>query len=159
MKTNLLTSAVVAASVLAGAAHAENTRTNVPSELVAEVLANASSKSGEIAVAQVEGTNTYIVYLKTRGTCGSGGCRAQVWQKTDTGFESVDRLPVGHLPIREMPRENGAVKLSITSYDNNGQMKTIPVIAGADGFEANWTKTVNASAGRVLISQDMLKQF
>lgn len=158
MNTNLFITGMVAASVLASAVHAENGQ-NVPDELFTQALAQTSAESGQIAAVKLNNEGQYLVYIKSSRTCGSGGCRAQVWQKTDGGFQLIEKLPVGFLPIRDLSTSQNTSVLGVTAYDKAGPAQIIPVTEAQEGYEANWDSPLPAEAGKNLITQSMLISF
>jgi len=158
MKLNLFIVGMVVASVLASTANAENGQ-NVPDELFTQALAQTSAESGQIAAVKLNNEGQYLVYIKSSRTCGSGGCRAQVWEKTESGFQMVEKLPVGFLPIRDLSTKQNASILGVTVYDKAGPATIVPVTETQNGYEANWDASLPAETGKQLITQNMLISF
>lgn len=121
------------------------------------------SDSGKIAAASIGGSDIYVVYMRTRGHCGSGGCRAQLWTMENGFPERLDLLPVGHLPIVLMdPSEPGTLGLGVTYYDINAgpEGQIVPVTVGTNGVvEWDWDNLKPMSDGVPILTEDYLESF
>lgn len=131
----------------------------VPGDLLREVIAQSESESGQIAAVALNDSGTFLVYLKSEGTCGTGGCSAEIWQKTESGYQMTGDLPASFLPLRELPMQNGKMQIGITIHEKAGRAQIVRVSETDDGYEADWNHALARDAGKPLISQDMLSSF
>ena len=70
----------------------------VRAELLAELIRD-SSPDTSIAVKRVPGTKVLVSYKRGPSTCGSGGCRPEVWRVIEGRPVSLGKLTVGFLPL------------------------------------------------------------
>jgi hypothetical protein len=58
----------------------------------------------------------YVIYIKSGGWCGSGGCHALIVTKVDGRFEPLGFLPATELPIlAERPRGQADAELIVST--------------------------------------------
>lgn len=172
MKMTKLMAVLMATSVVSASAYAETSQQRqpaqtqaraatptVPAGLISKAIAQNSEKTGRVAAAPL-GSGRFIVYLKTQNNCGTGGCGADIWAFNGKDYQRVGDLPVGYLPIRQLPEtDNGMPRLAITVYEKAGPATLVPVIFNGREYMADWSKTLPANSGKVILSDNMLKAF
>ena len=170
--TSLVIAILVASSTASIASQANNaafaadlekrTSDSLPGEVRIAAINSLDHPSGEIAGAKVGNSDTYVVFVRTNGLCGSGGCRAQIWARTSTGLVQKAPLPVGHLPIVRLPESDmGMPLLGVTVYPSIDSEGAILPVAfdGTDYTLSDWENLLPRDAGEPIITSEMMTQF
>lgn len=125
------------------------------------VLQDRSDMTGSIGIAPVGTSGLFVVYVRSRFACGSGGCRPQVWKFTDHGPQKVGEMGVGHLPIVLLPddRSGSPVNLGITQWDSNGIGYEISAPFDASQDTNGISRQFSMGTGTVILSEEMLEEF
>lgn len=136
---------------------------DVFSDLPASIREAAISDKveGEVAGARIPGTDTFVVYVKAAGLCGSGGCRAQIWTFEGETPVRKESLPVGFLPISILAEtDNGMPRLGISV--NGQELEPETLMVGFDGETyalTEWDNLVGENEGQLIVSHRMLETF
>lgn len=170
--SRVLSLALVAASIaITGPASAEpaeqsaavSSMAPLPNEIRHAAIAESIADTGLIAGAQIGSTNHYIVYLKTNMNCGSGGCRAQIWELGANGPTQKESLPVGFLPIYVLPQlDSGQPRLAVTIPHKGEELGTVPLVVAYDGenyLDYRVDEKIDTDLARPLVTSDMLTAF
>lgn len=173
MKT-FIKSAMIASLALGVAGYGAG---SVPSEAMAQTrsepakssalpdsIRNAAIKgqaSGKVAGARIGNTDFFVVYVKSTGLCGSAGCRAQIWAREGSKYVRKQSLPVGYLPVSVLPQsDKGMPRLGISVDDENLRPATLVVAFDGKNYSlSDWDNLLPANAGKVIVSDKMLKSF
>lgn len=138
-----------------------------PAELRQAVLASLQDRDpegapphGDYAIARIGTTDHYVVYIRTPGSCGSGGCVPHIWTKEGTTYRPKQSLTVSHLPIVQLPQsDHGMPRLGISVFNKNRVSMMITPVR-FDGAQYTATlRELRGNAGRPLITEDMLTAF
>jgi len=147
----------VPASVEAG----ETDPSVLPTRIRQAAIDTRSGSEGRIAGARIGDSDFYVVFLETTYGCGSGGCRAQIWEYNERGLKQHPSLPAGHLPITMLPQEkNGKPSLGLTVSNEDVALVILPITFGGTSYtEWDWTKLLPADSGQTLINARSLEPF
>lgn len=135
----------------------------LPEKIRSAAIDASIADTGLIAGAQIGSTNHYIVYLKTNMNCGSGGCRAQIWELRANGPVQKESLPVGFLPIYVLPQlDSGLPRLAVTIPHKGEELGTVPLAVAYDGenyLDYRVDEKIDTDLARPLVTSDMLTAF
>ncbi len=142
-------------------AQAQNAQASsqLPAELRKAAIATLFEEdTGQIAGAQINNTPYYIVYMKTRYNCGTGGCRAQIWKKEGNRFIEKEALTVGFLPIVLLPHvDNGMQRIGVSSESDDGRLAILPIAFDGQNYATDLPNNlVTPTSGKPIVTTEML---
>lgn len=144
---------------LAQTKQANAAHSTLPDSVKRAAIATRSS-SGMIAGARIGRTNHFVVYIKTPSGCGSGGCRAQIWELNGHHAIRKEPIAVGHLPIVALPEvDNGMPRIGVSTITHAGA-RILPIAYDGQNYSvAMQDNLLPPKAGRPLITTSMLEAY
>ena len=135
-------------------------RSELPETVKQAAIADLSSK-GHIAGARIGDSEHFVVYIRTPGNCGSGGCRAQIWTLDGDRPVRKESIAVGRLPIVLLPEvDNGMPRIGITTTTRDFKLAVLPIAYDGQNYGASmWDDLLAADAGQPLITASMLEPY
>lgn len=119
------------------------------------------SSSGELAGARIGTSNLFVVYISSRGGCGSGGCRAQIWALENGQAVRRGTIAVGRLPIILLPQlDNGMPRIGVTTRTQDSRIATLPIAYDGSSYTIElWDHLLPLNVGPPLITASMLEAY
>lgn len=132
----------------------------LPNSIKRAAIATRSS-SGMLGGARIGKTDHFVVYIQTTSGCGSGGCRAQIWELEGRQVTRKESLAVGRLPIVLLPEiDNGMPRLGVTTGTGSSGARILPIAYDGENYSVAMEDDLLArSAGKPLITNAMLKPY
>lgn len=131
----------------------------LPAAVMDAIRATLNGETVMVAGVRIEGSDLYVVYVRNRGFCGSGGCRAQIWRHDRQVTERLEPLPVGRLPIVRLQNgDDGNVRLGVTVSDATTDPYLLGVELNAEGWDPDgWSADLATHIGTPILSRPMLQ--
>ncbi|QAY80306.1 hypothetical protein [Sphingosinicella sp. BN140058] len=150
----------------ASVAQARNTpasqvNSTFPDSIKRAAIASSEGEHGSIAGTRIANTNYFVVYIKSQGWCGSGGCRAQIWTLAGGRPVRKESISVGYLPIVLLPGvDNGMPRIGVTTVAAGNRLAILPIAFDGQSYtNAMHDNLLTPNSGKPILTQAMLRPF
>lgn len=132
----------------------------LPASIMRAAVATRSDESGQIAGTRIANSNHFIVYIRTLRGCGSGGCRAQIWNVEGIRAVRKKSIAVGRLPIVLLPQvDNSMPRIGVTVVSEN-KLAILPIAFDGENYTGDqYEGLMPPSSGTQILTSAMLRPF